>query len=43
MVWSPPFYKGIESLPQITVFVKSTSLQPYDVNLWYFKLTLFDE
>ena len=25
-----------------SVFVKSTSLQPYDVNLWYFKLTLFD-
>ena len=24
------------------VFVKPISLQPYDVNLWYFKLTLFD-
>ena len=23
-------------------FVKPISLQPYDVNLWYFKLTLFD-
>ena len=25
-----------------SVFVKPISLQPYDVNLWYFKLTLFD-
>ena len=25
-----------------SVFVKPKSLQPYDVNLWYFKLTLFD-
>ena len=24
-----------------SVFVKPISLQPYDVNLWYFKLTLF--
>ena len=26
----------------ISVFVKPISLQPYDENLWYFKLTLFD-
>ena len=26
-----------------SVFVKPISLQPYDVNLWYFKLTLFDQ
>ena len=25
-----------------SVFVKPLSLQPYDVNLWYFKLTLFN-
>ena len=25
-----------------SVLVKPISLQPYDVNLWYFKLTLFD-
>jgi len=25
-----------------SVFVKPISLQPYDVNLWYFKLTVFD-
>ena len=36
------YLKGIESLPQIQFFLKPKSLQPYDVNLYYFKLTLFD-
>jgi len=32
-------FKGIESLPQTHMFL---SLQPNGVNLWYFKLRLFD-
>ena len=34
--------KGIESLPQIQLFVISKSLQPDNVNLRYFKLRIFD-
>ena len=31
-------HKGIESLPQTKIFES----QPNDVNLWYFKLSLYD-
>ena len=34
--------KEIESLPTNSIFVILISLQPDDVHLWYFKLTLLD-
>ena len=34
--------KGIESLPQTQMFLISISLEADGVNLWYFKLRLFD-
>ena len=34
--------KGTDSLPQTQIFYPAIALQPVGVELWYFKLTLFD-
>ena len=36
------YCKGIESLKQNQIFKLTISLEPDVVNLWYFKLRLFD-